>query len=175
MFYALHEACRLYNDHSQINCLISRCASCPSKVTESVVIISADLDHDATAVHKYNSLVLQHLEKNRDINIQKQVLDALVFCASPSFFSCSCKLALAAVLKRLFWVHFTLHTSVLLLILFILFVSSSSLLMALQASSRAENPSWILHCPPRTTVFLLRGLFLDLHMERDPVMELEAW
>ncbi|KAL8611894.1 hypothetical protein ACOMHN_033639 [Nucella lapillus] len=49
-----------------------RCASCTSLVTESVVIISADLVHDASAVHKYNSLVVQHLERKRNIIVQKQ-------------------------------------------------------------------------------------------------------
>ncbi|KAK7109352.1 uncharacterized protein [Littorina saxatilis] len=48
-----------------------RC-DCGQLVTDSVVVISSDTTHDASAVQAYSSIVIKHLKERRGLSIQKQ-------------------------------------------------------------------------------------------------------
>lgn len=49
------------------------CKDCTGLVTESVVFISSDLQHDASAVHHMTSLLVGHLRSKRGLDIHRQV------------------------------------------------------------------------------------------------------
>lgn len=96
-----------------------RC-DCGSLAIESVVVISTDLQHDASAVQEYNRLVLQHLQAKRKLTISKQV----------------------TIFDYVYGLHFCNRTSFYIVFYYIFLVFSSSSLTELEVSSRAGNPSW---------------------------------
>ena len=50
-----------------------KCKSCPETVMESLVFISNDLKHDHHAVHHFNKMTMNHLQKERGLKVRKLI------------------------------------------------------------------------------------------------------
>ena len=59
--------------HPIVNYYHCETEGCDEQVTEAVVFISSDNNHDCNAVHTYMDMLTAHLHQNRDLTIEKMV------------------------------------------------------------------------------------------------------